>query len=166
MTVQPVNSNSGAGATGQTSSTAPNPLQSLQNPNTFLNLLVAQLKYQDPLNPTSGTQFLSQTAQLTEVETMTQLQQEVSQEVTSQNQEVTSQQQQASTSMIGQTVSATLANGTTVSGIVQGVSLDTSGGPMLNVNGTSVPLGDVQSVGTAPPPGAGSGSGSGSGSGG
>ena len=149
MTVPPVNSNSGAGATGQ-SSAASNPLQSLQNPNTFLNLLVAQLKYQDPLNPTSGTQFLSQTAQLTEVETMTQLQQEVSQEVTS-------QQQQASTSMIGQTVSATLADGTSVSGIVQGVSL-ASGGPMLNVNGTSVPLGDVQSVGTPPPAGSGSGS--------
>jgi flagellar basal-body rod modification protein FlgD len=161
MTVPPVNSNSGAGATGQTSSTATNPLQSLQNPNTFLNLLVAQLKYQDPLNPTSGTQFLSQTAQLTEVETMTQLQQEVSQEVSAQNQEVSSQQQHASTSMIGQTISATLANGTTVSGIVQGVSLAT-GGPMLNVNGTSVPLGDVQSVGTPPPAGSGAGSGSGS----
>src|ERR1700722_4880645 len=161
MTVQPVNSNSGAGATGQTSSTASNPLQSLQNPNTFLNLLVAQLKYQDPLNPTSGTQFLSQTAQLTEVETMTQLQQEGSQEASAQNQEVSSQQQQASTSMIGQTISATLANGTTVSGIVQGVSLAT-GGPMLNVNGTSVPLGDVQSVGTPPPAGSGAGSGSGS----
>jgi flagellar basal-body rod modification protein FlgD len=154
MTVGPVNSNSGAGATSQTSSSSAsaNPLASLQNPNTFLNLLVAQLKYQDPLNPTSGTQFLSQTAQLTEVETMTQLQQEVSQEVTSQQQEVTSQQQQASTSMIGQTISATLSDGTTVSGVVQGVSLAT-GGPMLNVNGTPVPLGDVQSVGTAPPAG-------------
>ena len=95
MTVPPINSNSGAGATGQ-SSAASNPLQSLQNPNTFLNLLVAQLKYQDPLNPTSGTQFLSQTAQLTEVEAMTQLQQEVSQEVLRENQEVSSQQQQAS----------------------------------------------------------------------
>jgi flagellar basal-body rod modification protein FlgD len=164
MTVPPVNSNSGAGATGQTSKTSSNPLQSLQNPNTFLNLLVAQLKYQDPLNPTSGTQFLSQTAQLTEVETMTQLQQEVSQEVTSQQQVLTSQQQQASTSMIGQTISATLANGTTVSGIVQGVSL-ASGGPMLNVNGTSVPLGDVQSVGTPPPPGSAASSGSGASSG-
>jgi hypothetical protein len=89
----------------------------------------------------------------------------VSQEVSAQNQEVSSQQQQASTSMIGQTISATLADGTTVSGIVQGVSLQATGGPMLNVNGTSVPLGDVQSVGTAPPVGTGAGSGSGSGSG-
>ncbi len=143
MTIAHVNSNSGAGSTGQTSSAAgsTNPLQSLEDPNTFLNLLVAQLKYQDPLNPTSGTQFLSQTAQLTEVETMTQLQ-------TSVAAEASSQQQQASTSMIGQTVSATLSDGTTVTGVVKGVSLDTSGGPTLNVNGTSVPLSDVQTVGT------------------
>jgi flagellar basal-body rod modification protein FlgD len=151
MTVGAVNSNSGTGATSQTSSAsaAANPLQSLQNPNTFLNLLVAQLKYQDPLNPTSGTQFLSQTAQLTEVETMNQLQSEVSQENTT-------SQQVASTSMIGQTVSAKLSDGTTVSGVVQGVSLDTSGGPTLNVNGTAVPLSDVQSVGTAAASGSGS----------
>jgi flagellar basal-body rod modification protein FlgD len=113
----------------------------LTNPDTFLQLLVAQLKYQDPLNPTSGTQFLSQTAQLTEVETMSNLESEVSQEASS-------QQQMASTSMIGQQVSATLTDGTVVSGLVQGVSLTTSGGPTLNVNGTAVPLGDVQSVGT------------------
>ena len=111
--------------------------------NTFLNLLVAQLKYQDPLNPTSGTQFLSQTAQLTEVETMNQLQQEVGLE------NVT---HAASGLHVDDRpdVSATLSDGTTVSGVVQGVSLDTSGGPTLNVNGTSVPLSDVQTVGTAP----------------
>jgi flagellar basal-body rod modification protein FlgD len=108
-----------------------------------LNLLVAQLKYQDPLNPTSGTQFLTQTAQLTEVETMNTLSTEVSQEAAQ-------QQQMASTSMIGQTVNATLSDGTTVSGVVQGVSLTTTGGPTLNVNGTSVPLSAVQSVGTPP----------------
>ena len=35
---------------------------------TFLKLLVAQLKYQDPTNPTDATQFMSQTAQFTMVE--------------------------------------------------------------------------------------------------
>jgi flagellar basal-body rod modification protein FlgD len=142
MTISPIASSTSAGATSQ-SATASNPLQSLTDPNTFLNLLVAQLKYQDPLNPTSGTQFLTQTAQLTEVETMNTLSTEVSQEAAQ-------QQQMASTSMIGQTVNATLSDGTTVSGVVQGVSLTTTGGPTLNVNGTSVPLGAVQSVGTPP----------------
>jgi len=38
--------------------------------NTFLTLLVAQLKYQDPMNPADSTQFLAQTAQFTQVETL------------------------------------------------------------------------------------------------
>ena len=37
---------------------------------TFLKLLVAQLKYQDPLNPTDSSQFLTQTAQFTQLETL------------------------------------------------------------------------------------------------
>ena len=34
----------------------------------FLQLLVAQVKNQDPLNPTDGVQFLSQLAQFSELE--------------------------------------------------------------------------------------------------
>jgi len=43
------------------------------NENTFLQLLVAQMKYQDPLSPTDSTQFLTQTAQFTEVSTLQQI---------------------------------------------------------------------------------------------
>lgn len=34
----------------------------------FLQLLVAQLKYQDPMSPSDSSEFLSQTAQFTQVE--------------------------------------------------------------------------------------------------
>ncbi len=34
----------------------------------FLKLLLAQMKYQDPMNPTDSTQYLSQMAQFTTVE--------------------------------------------------------------------------------------------------
>ncbi|MBL8242484.1 MAG: hypothetical protein JNM66_33975 [Bryobacterales bacterium] len=36
----------------------------------FLQLLVAQIKHQNPLNPQDGTQFLSQLSQFTEMEQM------------------------------------------------------------------------------------------------
>ena len=40
---------------------------------TFLKLLVAQLKYQDPLKPSDPQSFLSQTAQFTSVEKMSEM---------------------------------------------------------------------------------------------
>jgi len=43
------------------------------NQDTFLKLLVAQMKYQDPLAPTDSTQFLTQTAQFTQVSTLQQI---------------------------------------------------------------------------------------------
>ena len=36
----------------------------------FLQLLVAQMRYQDPMNPTDSSQFLSQSAQFTALEKM------------------------------------------------------------------------------------------------
>jgi len=39
------------------------------NKDMFLQLLVAQLKNQDPLNPTDGTQFVTQLAQFQQLET-------------------------------------------------------------------------------------------------
>ncbi len=43
----------------------------------FLQLLVAQIKNQNPLNPADGTQFLSQLAQFSELEQMTQVRTEI-----------------------------------------------------------------------------------------
>lgn len=40
----------------------------LANKETFLQLLVAQIKNQDPLQPMDGVQFLSQLAQFSELE--------------------------------------------------------------------------------------------------
>ena len=40
----------------------------LLDPSTFLNLLVDELKYQNPLDPTSSSDFMSQIASLSQVE--------------------------------------------------------------------------------------------------
>ena len=42
--------------------------------NEFLNLLVTQMKYQDPLEPTDNTQYVAQMAVFTQVEATTQMQ--------------------------------------------------------------------------------------------
>jgi flagellar basal-body rod modification protein FlgD len=54
--------------------TAPQPATStattdpLGNEQTFLQLLVAQLQYQDPTQPVSGTEFVTQLAQFSDLE--------------------------------------------------------------------------------------------------
>jgi len=44
---------------------------------TFLTLLVAQIKNQNPLNPSDGTEFLSQLAQFTQVEQLISIREEL-----------------------------------------------------------------------------------------
>ena len=43
-------------------------MSSLTSENTFLQLLVAQIKNQDPLNPTDSIQFVGQLVQYSELE--------------------------------------------------------------------------------------------------
>lgn len=45
--------------------------------NTFLKLLVAQLKYQDPMNPADGIQFVTQLAQFTSLEQATRMSEDI-----------------------------------------------------------------------------------------
>ena len=47
---------------------APDPDQGLAGKETFLKLLVAQIRHQDPLAPADGIQFLSQLAQFSGLE--------------------------------------------------------------------------------------------------
>ncbi len=108
------------------------------NANTFLQLLVAQLKYQNPDSPVDSTQFLQQTAAFEEVQELGALQ-------TSLSSLVTSQQAGAATSMLGQQVTGSDQSGSPVTGVVSGIQL-TSTGPLLNVGSSTVPFSSVTSV--------------------
>ena len=57
-----------AANSADTGKTATDPASKLANEQTFLQLLVAQIKNQNPLNPTDGTQFVSQLAQFSQLE--------------------------------------------------------------------------------------------------
>ena len=54
----------GSGASGKTAATG----TSQVTKNMFLQLLVAQIKNQDPMSPTDGVQFLTQLAQFQQLE--------------------------------------------------------------------------------------------------
>jgi len=108
------------------------------NADTFLQLLVSELQNQDPDNPTDPTQFLTQTAEFEEVEELNAVQ-------TSVSSMVTAQQSSSATSMLGLQVNGTDATGASVSGIVTGVTL-TSTGPMLSVGNATVPYSGITSV--------------------
>lgn len=104
----------------------------------FLQLLVAQMRYQDPMNPTDSSQFLAQSAQFTALEKM--------QEVADQTAQLLSSQVAFGASgLVGRDVTYTSADGSTASGSVSGVSFGAEG-PVLDIGGTKVPLALVQSV--------------------
>ena len=101
----------------------------------FLNLLVAQMKYQDPLEPTSNTEFVSQYAQFSALEQM-------------QNMSATLELSRAST-LVGQTVSvnATDSTGktTTIQGMVDYVVYENNKA-YVSIEGNLYALDDVYGV--------------------
>jgi flagellar basal-body rod modification protein FlgD len=62
-----LSSHATTGSTGQNPPASP-PASTAVDKNMFLQLLVAQLKHQDPLNPSDGTQFIAQLAQFQQLE--------------------------------------------------------------------------------------------------
>ncbi len=90
----------------------------------FLKILVAQLNYQDPLEPMSNEEFVGQLAQFTSLEQTQQINSKMDSILQSQS---TSQ----SIGLIGRTVDV-LSGSTTLSGKVSGLSF-ASGSPVFSL---------------------------------
>ena len=73
MTTAPLDGAANTAAAGQSAPTAKSPLDPLANQNMFLQLLIAQLKHQDPTKPADPTQFITQLAQFSELSNSTQM---------------------------------------------------------------------------------------------
>jgi flagellar basal-body rod modification protein FlgD len=105
---------------------------------TFLKLLVAQLRYQNPLDPQDGSQFLAQTAQFTMVEKLTSLEAET-------KAQVSANQVLAASTMIGHEVKYLDADETSQIGVVTSVKL-TADGPVLRIGDADIPLSSIEEV--------------------
>ena len=105
--------------------------------NSFLQLLISQLKDQDPENPSDPTQMVQEEAQLTQVDTMQQL----SSSLTSSNSIL------EASSLIGKTVSLTDPNDSksTITGTVSSATLSSSGANVL-INNTAYPVSSITNI--------------------
>lgn len=109
----------------------------------WLNLMVAQLRYQDPMNPADSGEFLAQNAQFTALEKM--------QDLSDQTAALLSAQISFGASgLVGRNVTYLNEDGTSTSGLVGSVTYDVNG-PMLVVDGQNVTLGQIQSVNASAP---------------
>jgi flagellar basal-body rod modification protein FlgD len=109
----------------------------------FLELMVAQLRYQDPMNPTDSSEFLAQSAQFTALEKM--------QDVADRTAELLGAQMAfGASALVGKNVSWTDADsGTTRTGTIDSVTFGATG-PVFDIDGTEVPLGAILSVTSEP----------------
>lgn len=104
---------------------------------TFLKLLVAQLKYQDPSKPADGTALLGQTAQFQMVEKLQLL-------ADQSTQLLTEQRASSAIALVGRTISYTQGE-QTLSGVVGSIRL-TAAGPVLTVGQKDVPMSSVTEI--------------------
>lgn len=135
MTVPSTTSQANAlAATGSVSSATTDSLTSSNsalNQADFLKLLVAQIQYQDPMNPQSDTQMAAQLAQFTSLQQATQ--------------SSSSLAMIQANSLVGSSVTVSVDSTHTASGVVTGVVLN-NGVPQVTVGGTNYGLTQITSI--------------------
>jgi flagellar basal-body rod modification protein FlgD len=105
---------------------------------TFLKLLVAQLKYQDPSKPTDASTFITQSSQLAVVDKLDALN-------TSMERAALSSRFDTAAAIVGRTVAYALPSGVVTSGEVSAVRFDGTE-TIVEVGGVSLPLQSVLGV--------------------
>jgi flagellar basal-body rod modification protein FlgD len=104
---------------------------SVLNQTDFLQLLVAQIQYQDPMNPQSDTDMAAQLAQFTSLQQATQSSSSLA-------------MMQAS-GMVGSTVTVQVDSQNSATGVVTGVVMS-NGTPQITIDGTNYNLSQVTTI--------------------
>ncbi len=108
----------------------------------FMKLLMAQMKNQDPSSPTSATDYVTQMAQFSSVQGITQLNQSISTMLAMQG-------LTQGVSLIGKAVTYTNAAGKTATGTVSSVTM-VGNQPQLVIGNANVGLSQIQSITASP----------------
>ncbi len=132
-------SNISGSSTPSSSSSSSSASSPMINQQQFLQLLTAQLKAQDPMNPVSATDFTSQLAQLSTVSGLQQLNSNI-------QQMLQLQQLSQGAALMGKTVTY-VSSGSSLSGqgVVQGVSVQ-NGQLQIQVGSQQVPIAQINGI--------------------
>jgi flagellar basal-body rod modification protein FlgD len=108
---------------------------------TFLKLLVAEMKYQDPSKPMDSAQMMAQTATLTQTQAL--------QTIADQNKQTLALQRSLTAgALVGHQVAYTAGDGTTRSGVISAVQISSVDNTTTAViGGENVDIGRITSVG-------------------
>jgi flagellar basal-body rod modification protein FlgD len=134
---------SGTSSVATTSATTSVDRPDQMGSDTFLKLLVAEMKYQDPSNPMSSADMMAQTATLTQTQAL--------QTIADQNKQTLALQRSLTAgALVGHQVSYTASDGSTQSGVISAVQISSSNNTTTAViGGESVDIGRITSVGLA-----------------
>jgi flagellar basal-body rod modification protein FlgD len=131
--------NNGASASLYTNSVpGATPANQQMNSQMFLQLLVTQLKTQDPDSPMDSDAMITQTSQLASMQALTTLSD-------TQSSNYSLQQRESASNLIGMTASYLDGNGDTQTGEVTGASFSGTS-PTVTIGGIAVDLGSLTAV--------------------
>src|SRR5579871_2183890 len=132
-----VNSTSNSASTSSTSGPAPTGFANLTTGD-FMQMLIAELKNQDPTQPMNSQDLLGQLATMSQLQSTTDLD-------TALQANTTNQQLSIGASFIGKSIYGTDASGKAVSGVVTQAFLS-SGTAYVGVGNSQVPLANITDV--------------------
>jgi flagellar basal-body rod modification protein FlgD len=133
--VPPVTTSSTGSTTLSTPGTTIGPSNTMGS-NDFLDLMMDQLKNQNPLSPSNPTQYLSELASFSSLEQETNI-------ATSTSSAATEQASASALAMIGHSVDYTDANGDTQTGTVSSVQFSASGPTLTIGTAAGIALGSI-----------------------
>ena len=105
----------------------------------FMQLLVAQMRYQNPMSPVDGQQYMAQLAQFAQVEKLETI-------AKSQTDAAMWQKAISGQAMLGQSVTGTGAAGKEITGTVTRVTLTATGARLELTGGGSLAVDEVKAV--------------------